>query len=218
MSTSLRCLVCGLRGSCRRMGLRSVCVGMIVLAACSRSTKDAPPVTTDPTVSASTAPASTASTTKSEPADAGTGASASAFDASKELRKAVLDGLRVEVQRQFAGSKTLASADLVFVVKNLRNDEKFAYVYAEAFRKTAAGNVKIVQKDFEGTKYAKLSDEGVFDGPTVIAVLAKGKDGWRVARFPKGDDKGQLAIAMGPTDFPGAYYLEMFGLPKVWVR
>lgn len=200
------------------MVLRSICVGMFGLAACSRPTKDVPPVATDPPVSASAPPAISASTTKSEPADAGMDASVSSFGVSQELRKAVLDGLRVEVQRQFAGSKTLASADLVFVVKTLRNDEKFAYVYAEAFRKTDAGNVKIVQKDFEGTKFAKLSQEGVFDGPTVIAVLAKGKDGWRVARFPKGDDKGQLAIAMGPTDFPGEYYLEMFGLPKAWVR
>lgn len=205
------------------MELRRPLVGMLLLVACGQ--KKAQPTSVVATGDAQSAVVSLVPDASSDvqlPFDAsvpvGEVGTAGENDSRSSIRKAILDGLRTEVQRQYAGSKVLASAELVFVVKTLRSDEKFAYVYAETFRKTATGNTKIVQRDLDGTKFAKLSQEGVFDGPTVIAVLSKGKDGWRVARFPKGEEKGQLAIAMGPTDFPGEYYLETFGLPKAWVR
>ena len=106
------------------------------------------------------------------------------------LRKAILDSLRVPIEKQL-------KPKVVFVVRTLNVYEDWAYVGGEVQRP----NGKPV--DFNKIPfYRDLIKEGVFDGPTTMGLLRKKAGKWKV-----------IAWVIGPTDVAWAGWTDEFGAP-----
>jgi hypothetical protein len=131
-------------------------------------------------------------------------------------RKAQLDALRVRVQADFARATSLRGNKLVFVVKKLTADSSRAVVFARIMKRDAAGHdSELAQADYKGSAYEELIADGVFDGPEVIAVLAKRDGKWAVMRKGSGES-AQEAFVVGPTDVAYTDWDTEFGVPRAW--
>lgn len=156
--------------------------------------------------------------------DAEQGPAAGASEATNESdftsgdRRAQLDGLRARVQADFAGAKSLEGQKLVFVVRRLNGDAKKAAVQARIMKRDAEGKDReLADADYRGSVYEEIIREGLFDGPEVTAILAKGADGkWSTMKKGSGDDALE-AYVVGPTDVAYEGWDAEFGIPRAWL-
>lgn len=133
-------------------------------------------------------------------------------------RKAQLDGLRARVQQDFAGASSLHGYKLVFVVRRLNGDAKNAAVQARILKRDAQGrDSELGDADYRGSVYEEIIQEGLFDGPEVTAILAKGQDG-KWAPMKKGTGESAMeAYVVGPTDVAYEGWDREFGVPRAWL-
>jgi len=108
---------------------------------------------------------------------------------SNPLRKVLLDSLRPDIQNDLG-------LDVQFVVDTLQVDGYWAYM-AGTVQNTDGSPI-----DFSETPYAKAEAEGMFDGPTVKAILSQQGDGWMVE-----------AYSIGATDIVESGWPEEYGVP-----
>jgi hypothetical protein len=135
-------------------------------------------------------------------------------------RTAVLDGLRVRVDADFANVASLRGFKLVFVVKKLESDVSRAFVSADLMKRDAHGrDAKLTDADFQGSVYEGDIKEGLFDGEHLHAALEKRNGAWSTMKKQSpGDDFALEAYVMGSTDAPWFAWPEEFGIPKAWIR
>ena len=133
-------------------------------------------------------------------------------------RKAQLDGLRVRVEQDFAGAKSLEGFKLVFVVSRLNSDTKKAAVQARIMKRDAQGkDHELADADYKGSVYEELIAEGLFDGPYLTAILQKNADGkWSIMKRGTGDEALE-AYVVGPTDVAYEGWDAEFGIPRAWL-
>jgi hypothetical protein len=104
-------------------------------------------------------------------------------------RQAILDALRIPVSGELG-------APIEFVVETLRVDGDFAFAQVSAQR---PGGEAI---DISRTPYAEAEAEGMFDGPTVVALLRQSGGAWSVVTY-----------AIGPTDVVWEPWSAEYGAP-----
>lgn len=87
-------------------------------------------------------------------------------------RKAILDALRVPVERDLGQKVT-------FVTKNFSVQGTWAFVGGDPM--TASGG----EIDYSKTKYSEMVADGIFDG-NVFALLRKRSGKWRITKYQIG--------------------------------
>lgn len=105
------------------------------------------------------------------------------------LRKVLLDAVRPAVEDD-------VGVPVQFVVDVLQVEGRWAYLAGTAQQKDGS------PIDFDGTQFAEAIEEGMFDGPTVKALLQKSGKSWRVT-----------AYNIGATDVVEAGWPDEFGVP-----
>lgn len=134
-----------------------------------------------PPVLAQSAPASSSTkTSEGSPRDVPVG---------DPLRPVILNALRPTIVADLG-------QPVMFVVQTLKVQGDWAFVVA---RPQQPGGREI---DFRRTRYREQIDEGVFDGPTLFALMQRRQQRWSVIDF-----------AIGPTDVFYAGWPEAFGAP-----
>lgn len=115
--------------------------------------------------------------------------SAETIGRSNPLRKILLDSLRPDIESELG-------VDVQFVVDRLQVDGEWAFM-AGAVQHTDGSPI-----DFSQTPYAEAEAEGMFDGPTVKAILSRQGDDWMVQ-----------AYSIGATDVVEAGWPDEYGVP-----
>lgn len=105
------------------------------------------------------------------------------------LRPVVLNALRPAIVADLGQS-------VKFVVATLRTQGDWAYVVARPQRPDGR------EIDFRATRYREAIDQGVFDGPTLYALMQRREQRWTVVDF-----------VIGPTDVAWAGWPEEHGAP-----
>lgn len=105
------------------------------------------------------------------------------------LRPVLLNALRPAIVADLGQS-------VKFVVATLRTQGDWAFVVARPQRPDGR------EIDFRATRYREAIDQGVFDGPTLYALMQRREQRWTVVDF-----------AIGPTDVHHAGWPEEFGAP-----
>lgn len=105
-------------------------------------------------------------------------------------RKAIMDALRVPVQKDFKGQK------LVFKVENLKVLNGWAFLWGAP----TAPNGK--ELSYKGTKFEEAVKEGFYDN-NISALLRKEKGKWKVKVY-----------VVGATDVPWVEWPEQYKAPK----
>lgn len=118
-----------------------------------------------------------------------TAQSAEAIGRSNPLRKVLLDSLRPNIENELG-------VNVQFVVDTLQVDGDWAFM-AGTVQNTDGSPI-----DFSQTPYADAEAEGMFDGPTVRAILSQQGDEWWVE-----------AYSIGATDVVEAGWPEEYGVP-----
>ena len=108
---------------------------------------------------------------------------------SNPLRKVLLDSLRPDIESELG-------VDVQFVVDTLQVDGYWAFMSGSV--QNADGS----PIDFSQTPYAEAEAEGMFDGPTIKAILSQQGDGWMVE-----------AYSIGATDVVEAGWADEYGVP-----
>lgn len=108
---------------------------------------------------------------------------------SDPLRPVLLNALRPSIVADLGQS-------VKFVVSVLRTQGDWAFVVARPQRPDGR------EIDFRATRYRQAIDQGVFDGPTLYALMQRREQRWTVVDF-----------AIGPTDVPQAGWPEAHGAP-----
>ncbi|MGA0545914.1 hypothetical protein ACO2Q1_11615 [Brevundimonas sp. VNH65] len=106
------------------------------------------------------------------------------------LRPVVLNALRPAIVADLG-------QPVMFVVQTLRAQGDWAYVVA---RPQQPDGQPI---DFRRTRYRQAMEQGVFDGPTLYALMQRRDQRWTVVDF-----------AIGPSDAPQAGWPDEFGAPE----
>src|SRR5687768_8247431 len=96
-------------------------------------------------------------------------------------RKAIMDALRVPVQKEIGGK-------IIFEVRHLKSNATWAYLEGSPRR---PGGKKI---DYSKTKFRQMLADGVF-GDSVLALLKRAGGKWKV-----------VELALGPTDYPTEFW------------
>ena len=109
--------------------------------------------------------------------------------ASDPLRPVLLNALRPAIVADLGQS-------VKFVVATLRTQGDWAYVVARPQRPDGR------EIDFRATRYREQIDQGVFDGPTLYALMQRRAQRWTVVDF-----------VIGPTDVAWAGWPEEHGAP-----
>ncbi|MGQ2991046.1 hypothetical protein [Brevundimonas sp.] len=109
--------------------------------------------------------------------------------ASDPLRPVLLNALRPAIVADLGQS-------VKFVVATLRIQGDWAYVVARPQRPDGR------EIDFRSTRYREAIDQGVFDGPTLYALMQRREQRWTVVDF-----------VIGPTDVAWAGWPEEHGAP-----
>lgn len=140
-------------------------------------------------------------------------------------RTAQLDAVRVQVNKDFAGSQALRGYKLVFVVRRLNAEGNLGALQAHIMKRNAAGkDAELTDNDYKGSIYEEDIREGLFDGPEVTAGIEKVNGKWQIIEkaFPADDSISEpagtrQAYVVGPTDV--AYYTwdVDFGLKRSWL-
>ena len=105
-------------------------------------------------------------------------------------RKAILDALRIPVQKEIGGQ-------IIFEVRHLKSNGVWAYLEGAPRR---PGGKKV---DYSKTKFKQMLADGVFED-SVLALLKKAGGKWKV-----------VELALGPTDYPTEYWRTKHkGLPS----
>ena len=107
---------------------------------------------------------------------------------SNPLRKVLLDSLRPYVENDLG-------VDVQFVVDTLQVEDGYAFLAGSVQHKDGS------PIDFSQTPYADAEAEGMFDGPTIKALLSQQGDDWRAEIF-----------SIGATDVVEAGWLDEFGV------
>lgn len=115
--------------------------------------------------------------------------SAETVGRSNPLRKVLLDSLRPAIQNDLG-------VDVQFVVETLQVEGHWAFM-AGSVQRTDGSPI-----DFSQTPYAEAEAEGMFDGPTVKAILSQQGNGWMVE-----------AYSIGATDVVEAGWPDEYGVP-----
>jgi hypothetical protein len=132
-------------------------------------------------------------------------------------RAPILESVRAQVKKDFAGAAWIRSHKPVFVVRALHDDGRRAFVRARILKRDASGKDRELQdSDFAGSVYEDDIREGLFDGPELIAALEKKESGWAIMQKMDGTDV-LTAYMVGPTDVGWAGWDEEFGLPRAWL-
>lgn len=105
------------------------------------------------------------------------------------LRPVLLNALRPAIVADLGQS-------VKFVVATLRTQGDWAYVVARPQRPDGR------EIDFRATRYREAIDQGVFDGPTLYALMQRREQRWTVVDF-----------VIGPTDVAWAGWPEEHGAP-----
>lgn len=105
------------------------------------------------------------------------------------LRPVLLNALRPAIVADLGQS-------VKFVVATLRTQGDWAYVVARPQRPDGR------EIDFRATRYREVIDQGVFDGPTLYALMQRREQRWTVVDF-----------VIGPTDVAWAGWPDEFGAP-----
>ena len=105
------------------------------------------------------------------------------------LRPVLLNALRPAIVADLGQS-------VKFVVATLRTQGDWAFVVARPQRPDGR------EIDFRATRYREQIDQGVFDGPTLYALMQRREQRWTVVDF-----------VIGPTDVHHAGWPEEFGAP-----
>lgn len=105
------------------------------------------------------------------------------------LRPVLLNALRPAIVADLGQS-------VKFVVATLRTQGDWAYVVARPQRPDGR------EIDFRATRYREQIEQGVFDGPTLYALMQRRAQRWIVVDF-----------VIGPTDVHHAGWPEEFGAP-----
>lgn len=109
--------------------------------------------------------------------------------AADPLRPVLLNALRPAIVADLGQS-------VKFVVATLRTQGDWAFVVARPQRPDGR------EIDFRATRYREAIDQGMFDGPTLYALMQRREQRWTVVDF-----------AIGPTDVPQAGWTEEHGAP-----
>lgn len=105
------------------------------------------------------------------------------------LRPVLLNALRPAIVADLGQS-------VKFVVATLRTQGDWAFVVARPQRPDGR------EIDFRATRYREQIEQGVFDGPTLYALMQRREQRWTVVDF-----------VIGPTDVHHAGWPEEFGAP-----
>lgn len=125
-------------------------------------------------------------------------------------RQAQLNGLRARVQKDFAAAPSLKGYKLVFKVNVLNADSSKAFIRARILKRDAAGkDTELTDQNLKESVYKQDIEEGVFDGPEVIAGLKKSGTGWVIMK--SGTEE---AYMVGPTDVGWTGWDTTFGFTK----
>jgi len=96
-------------------------------------------------------------------------------------RKAILDAVRIPVQKEIGGQ-------IIFEVRHLKSNGAWAYIEGCPRR---PGGKRI---DYSKTKFNQMLADGVFED-SVLALLKKTSAKWKI-----------VELALGPTDYPTEYW------------
>lgn len=124
-----------------------------------------------------------------EPAEASAPARARDLPVGDPLRPVVLNALRPAIVADLG-------QPVMFVVQTLKAQGDWAYVVA---RPQQPDGQPI---DFRRTRYRQAMEQGVFDGPTLYALMQRRDQRWTVVDF-----------AIGPSDAPQAGWPDEHGAP-----
>lgn len=105
------------------------------------------------------------------------------------LRPVILNALRPAVVADLG-------QPVKFVVQTLRTQGDWAWVVARPQQQDGR------EIDFRSTRYREQIDQGVFDGPTLYALMQRRQQRWTVVDF-----------VIGPTDVAWAGWPEEYGAP-----
>ena len=142
-------------------------------------------------------------------------------------RASQLDAVRVQVNKDFAGSQALRGYKLVFVVRRLNSEGTKGTLQAHIMKRNAQGkDAELTDNDYKGSIYEEDIREGLFDGPEVTAGIEKVNGKWQIiSKQIQVEAEGTVAAhtetsqayVVGPTDV--AYYTwdVDFGLKRSWL-
>ena len=131
-------------------------------------------------------------------------------------RARIIDGLREHVAFDFEGVASLRGYRLIFRIDRLHSNATRAVVFARIMKRDARGrDFELTPEDYRGSQFERDIAEGLFDGPNVVAALAKTDDGWEVMDTLVFDVLVE-AYDVGATDVPYLEWPALFCLPREW--
>jgi hypothetical protein len=145
-----------------------------------------------------------------------------ALTAGPNQQKAILEGLRVRVSRDFANVASLKNHKIVFIVRTeggrLKTNGSKSFVRAVFVKRGSDGtDARLSAADYKKSTFEDAIEFGAFDcplsSPQVNAVLKKGDDGkWRVDSAG-----GSEGYSVCPTDVAFLNWDKQFDIPRKWV-